>query len=225
MNIGKIILAVAISVVSFFSVSAAGRHGLITLKTGEQIEAPEVWFTHGQAIYLMSSKDKKVVIEDSEIDYVQYYDEEKKDFGPKKYSEYVIYSYEFMKKNPKMPKKKKSGGYKVFDIDGYILYMNDYSYIDKYGFMSNVVCFYFKKPEWPWVVKIDDYVDHPMTEYKKFKKYMVDFYTKVFEDNSEMTKLLNEQGAGLIRSYCEANGRVNYLPALFKDYVETRDKK
>ena len=99
MNIGKIILAVAISVVSFFSASAAGRHGLITLKTGEQIEAPEVWFTGGQAIYLMSSKDKKVVIEDSEIDYVQYYDEEKKDFGDKEYSEYMITSYEFLKEN------------------------------------------------------------------------------------------------------------------------------
>ena len=225
MSITKIILAVAVSVVSIFSVSAAGRPGLITLKTGDQIEAPEVWFTHGQAIYLMSSKDKKVVIEDPEIAYVQFYDEEKKEYGPKKYSEYIIYSRHFLKGNPKMPKKKKSGGYKVFDIDGYILYIQDYYTVDKYGFSSHYYKYFFKKPEWPWAVEIDQYVDSPLTSNKKIQKYMVDFYRKVFEDNSEMTKALNEKGAGLIRSYRENNDRHLYIPALLKDYVNTRDKK
>ena len=54
---------------------------------------------------------------------------------------------------------------------------------------------------------------------------MVDFYRKVFEDNSEMTKALNEKGAGFIRSYRENNDRHLYIPALLKDYVDTRDKK
>ena len=125
MNIAKIILTVAISVVSVFSASAAGKPGLITLKSGKTIEAPEVWFESGQAIYLMSSKDKKVVIEESEIDYVQFYDQEKKEYGPKEYSEYMITSYEFLKEKTKMPKTKSSGLYKVFDIDGYVLYAFD----------------------------------------------------------------------------------------------------
>ena len=226
MHIGKIILAVAISVVSFFSASAAGRHGLITLKTGEQIEAPEVWFTHGQAIYLMSSKDKKVVIEDSEIDYVQYYDEEKKDFGDKEYSEYMITSYEFLKENPKMPKTRCSGFYKVFDIDGYILYAFEANqFVNGHnGPMSNfqvknsVTELYFKKPEWPWVVGLII-----------GKKDFLRFYKKILEDNAEMSRLLDEKGMDFFKPYTDGIKSVedinSFRVALLKDYVETRDKK
>ena len=219
MSIAKIILAVAISVASVFSTSAAGSPGLITLKSGETIEAPEVWFTHGQAIYLMSSKDKKVVIEDPEIAYVQFYDEEKKDYGPKEYSEYVINSYEFLKKNPKMPKTKKSGGWKVFDIDGYILYMIGYMRVYKNGSSYPDVNFYFKKPEWPWTVSIN----YPLSHMKD--KDCQKFYEKMFEDNPTMYKKLKEDPLGFAKSYGNVNDVLLIYPAMFMDYVETLDKK
>ena len=43
--------------------------------------------------------------------------------------------------------------------------------------------------------------------------------------SSKNTKALNEKGAGFIRSYRENNDRHLYIPALLKDYVDTRDKK
>ncbi len=225
MSIVKIFLAVAISVASVISASAAGEHGLITLKSGEQIEAPEVWYTHGQAIYLMGPKQKKVVLEDSEVEYVQFYDEEKKDFGPKIYSDYVISYLEFIKDNPKMPKEKKSILYKLMEQEGYILYMCRSWHTDKYGFRSEIVYYYFKKPEWPWAVEM--YPINPLRVNNCNK-----FWKKMFEDNSTMTKTLNDNSKDFISSYFKnAKAKTDFerltlmYISLFNDYIETRDKK
>lgn len=220
MNIVKIFLAVAISVASVISASAAGEHGLITLKSGEQIEAPEVWYTHGQAIYLMGPKQKKVVLEDSEVEYVQFYDEEKKDFGPKIYSDYVISSLEFIKDNPKMPKEKKSILYKLMEQEGYILYMRRSWHTDKYGIRSEIVYYYFKKPEWPWAVDIWWLRQYKMKKCNKF-------WTKMLEDNSTMLKMFSENPESLAASYygnAQGDTEQMYI-SFFKDYIETRDKK
>lgn len=220
MNIVKIFLAVAISVASVISASAAGEHGLITLKSGEQIEAPEVWYTHGQAIYLMGPKQKKVVLEESEVECVQYYDEEKKDFGPKKYSDYFISCLEFIKDEPKMPKEKKSGYYKLLEKDGYTLYLLSYMSVDKYGFKSEVRNYYFKKPEWPWAVDVWWLRQYKM---KKCNKY----WTKMLEGNSTMSKMFSENPESFAASYygnAQGNTELMYI-SLFNDYIETRDKK
>lgn len=223
MNIVKIFLAVAISVASVISASAAGEHGLITLKSGEQIEAPEVWHTGGQAIYLMGPKQKKVVLEDSEVEYVQFYDEEKKDFGPKMYSEYVIKYTEFNKDEPKMPKVKKSELCKLLEKDGCTLYLHiAYRYI----IGKEHEYFYFKKPDLPWAIQM--YPINPLSVNNCNK-----FWKKMFEDNSTMTKILNDNSEDFISSYFK-NAKAPAIPferftlmyiSLFNEYIETRDKK
>lgn len=222
MNIGKIFFASVISVMTMFSASAEGEPGLITLKSGEQIEAPEVWYTHGQAIYLMDSKSQKVVIDDSEVAYVQFYDDEEKDYGPKTYSESFVTCLEFLKDNPK-PKWKKSGIYKLAEFNGYVLYTTaPYHIWKKYGRLIDGETVYtcIKKPGWPYMVDI-----WPLRQVKM--KKCKNFWLKMLEGNSTMIKMLQENPKEFSDSYYENAKGDNILMyiSLFKDYVETLDKK